>query len=54
MDICPLDGACFSVGVNVVFMFNGREETPFQPLCQSVFWRGEKCVVGFARGVKLI
>jgi hypothetical protein len=34
MDIYPLDCACFSVGANVVFIFNGGEETPFRGVCQ--------------------
>jgi hypothetical protein len=38
MDINPLDGACFSIGANVVFIIftflPGGEETPFRGVCQ--------------------
>jgi hypothetical protein len=36
MDMRPLVCACFSVGLNVFFMFNWREETPFGRVCQMV------------------
>jgi hypothetical protein len=36
MDMRPLVCACFSVGLNVFFMFNWREETPFGRDCQMV------------------
>jgi hypothetical protein len=41
MDMHPSDCACFSVGANVVFIFNGREETPFRGACQIDLY-GEK------------
>jgi hypothetical protein len=37
MDMRPLACACFSVELNVFFMFNWREETPFGRVCQMVF-----------------
>jgi len=36
MDMRPVICACFSVGLNVFFMFNWREETPFWRVCQMV------------------
>ena len=41
MDMRPLVCACFSVGLNVFFMFNWREETPFWRVCQMVFDAGK-------------
>jgi hypothetical protein len=48
MDMRPLVCACFSVGLNVFFMFNWREETPFGRVCQMVF-AALKCVFSACR-----
>jgi len=37
MDMRPLVCACFSVGVNVFFIYNRHEETPFWGVCQRLF-----------------
>jgi hypothetical protein len=52
MDMRPLVCACFSVGLNVFFMFNWREETPFWCVCQMVFeavFEAGKCVFSACR-----
>jgi hypothetical protein len=37
MDMRPLVCACFSVGANVLFIFNRQEETPLGRICQKFF-----------------
>jgi hypothetical protein len=56
MDMRPLVCACFSVGANVLFIFNRQEETPLGRICQKFFI--SKAVfsglVGWRSGAKLV